>query len=93
MSCRNLLKFLDDGRYGKLMTPIRKRNIASFEYPISVDKITTSFSVSANLSTLPRLEMYRQLDFAADATIHRAFHSTEILNTVRGILFRSLREL
>lgn len=75
------------------MTPIRKRNIASFAYPISVGKITLSFSVSARLTALPRLEMYRQLDFATDAIIHHGFKRTETLDTIQGHLMGSMREL
>lgn len=75
------------------MTPIRKRNIASFAYLISVGKITPSFSVSASFIALPRLEMYRQLDFATDAIIHHGFKRTGILDTIQGHLMGSMREL
>lgn len=75
------------------MTPIRKRNIASFAYTPSVGKITPSFLVSARFISLPRFEVYRQLYFATDAIIHRAFESTENLDTLQVLLFESLREL
>lgn len=75
------------------MTPIRKRNIAYFASPLSVGKITPSFSVSARLIGLPRWELYRQLDFATDAIIHHGFKRTEILDTIQGHLMGSMREL